>query len=87
MSALVTVPVPVIRTDEGTEQVIGLTAFTGAEVTAQERSTNPAKLPVGATDRTAVLPVVLPALILIAAVRNLNVVIEAVITVVPLEPR
>ena len=79
-----TVVVPVSKIDEGTVQVIGLTAFAGSEVTAQERSTSPAKLPEGATDKVAE-PLVLPAAILIAEVRSLNVVIVAVMTVVPVE--
>ena len=73
-------------TVDGTLQSIGLVAFAGDVVTAQERFTTPAKPPEGDAEIVEVFPVAAPALMAIAPAFSVNVACDSVIVPVPVDP-
>jgi hypothetical protein len=77
--------VPVMSICVGMLQVMGLVAFDGADVTAQLRSTTPANPPTELAVTVAVLPVVLPALMLIGLVLSEKFTSDTNTFVVPVE--
>ena len=84
--SVATEPMPEISRVDGTKHVTGLVAFWGAEVTAHDRFTRPAKPPDGNAVMVVVFPEVAPALMEIGPAFSANATSVTVTRVVELEP-